>query len=136
MNLTSTSIINQNMGVIMTKTKERSSIILYALILFFVSIIPTIGKSLFVSPTGNIKIIGPEIGFFLSVGIYLKWKYIDRIFYLILIPLIIIEIIWLFIKEDEFSFNFVLLFACHLALLIIFRYSRYIQNYLKSGYQY
>ncbi len=118
----------------MTKREEKSSIILYIFILFLVSIIPSLGLLQPNQTYTNIELIGPEIGFFLALGIYLKWKYIDRIFYFIITAAILADII-LFLNS-RFSINFILLSACHVALLVIFIFSKYIQHYIKGGYRY
>ena len=118
----------------MTAREEKSSIILYALILFLVSIIPDLGQFYTTHSAGNAEIIGPELGFFLALGIYLRWKYIDKLFYFIITAALVADFILFF--NSRFSINFILLSVCHLALLIIFIFSKYIQHYIKSGYRY
>lgn len=117
----------------MTKREERSSILLYIFILFLVCTIPSMGLVQSGPNSGSVEIIGPEVGFFLALGRYLKWKYIDRIFYFIIAAAIIADII--LFMNSKFSVNFILLSACHIALLIIFIFSKYIQHYIKSGYR-
>jgi hypothetical protein len=107
-------------------------LISYLVVIFLVSIFPSLWKELFVPQTGNIKIIGPVIGFFLAFGIYHKWKHIDKIFYVVFGLVLGTDLFLLFSSNVNNFIAYLILSIAHLSILLVFIYSKSIKAHLNS----
>jgi ABC-type sugar transport system permease subunit len=96
-----------------------------------ISAFPDFNKGLFVEETGNIKIIGLGLGLLLAILIYIKWKYAKILFYVIFIPVLIVDIA-LVLTMKEFVLSFILLGLSHLSLVLFFRFSKKINEHFST----
>jgi hypothetical protein len=116
----------------MEESKNNLTLLLFLAFLVIVSVFPQLYKTLFVQESGNITLIGLGTGIMLSVLIYTKWKYAKIFFYVIFVPVILMDVVILAMLENEFFFNFLVLSLCHLALLLAFTYSKKIKIHLST----
>ena len=109
----------------------------YSIILFLVSVFPSIFSHLFVSSSSNVMIIGLVLGFFISFGIYHRWRHIDKIFYLIFTATILFEIMIIVNVTSSNPNPNLILGGVHLFLFFLFIFSKSIKSYLKNdpGFQ-
>ena len=108
--------------------KNNIFILSFCFVLFITSILPSLLKTYFVSESGSLTIIGPVVGSFLAFGIYYKWKHIDKIFYIIFIPTILVDI-FLLPKINSNIFPFGVIVSLHILILFVFNRSKTINKH-------
>ncbi len=116
----------------MSESKDNLTLLLFLAFLVIVSSFPQLNKTLFVQETGNIKVVGLGLGILLSVLIYTKWKYAKIFFYIIFVPVILMDVALLVMSEHEFFLSFLILSLSHLSLLLVFTYSKKIKMHLST----
>ena len=109
--------------------KKNIIVILYCVALILISELPTMLKPFLVHPTGNIMIIGYQMGIIVAISLLFKWKITKWVLYITLIPAIIFNLSLLIESGKYFYMLFLFL---HLLLLLFFVYSKSIREYLQK----
>ncbi len=116
----------------MNQSKNNPTLILFLVFLVIVSVFPQLNKTLFVQETGSITLIGLGTGIILSVLIYTRWKYAKIFFYIIFVPVILMDVALLIMADHKFFLSFLVLSLCHLSLFLVFTYSKKIKMHLST----
>ncbi|MDP3150546.1 MAG: hypothetical protein Q8N83_15590 [Ignavibacteria bacterium] len=109
--------------------KKNIIVILYCVALILISELPTMLKPFLVHPTGNIMIIGYQMGIIVAISLLFKWKITKWVLYITLIPAIIFDLSDLIYTGKYLYLMFLFL---HLLLLLFFIYSKSIKEYLQK----
>lgn len=110
--------------------KKNTFVILFVMFLFIVSVFPQIFKELFVEKSGKIEVIGYTFGGLLSILILLKWRHVKILFNVVLILSCFTDIIILSLVSQKYFVNTFCLFIAHAVILIVFNYSKKVNEYL------